>query len=114
MSQAERTQAELEAKLAALGPVDDDTRNHIVCSLIGHSRIQTYFWGEYYCGRCGDKVGDSLASIYPGAEKAVVVGHDCDVCRKNYEECTWQDKLFAPDPFARKPEEAEEPPVAST
>lgn len=95
------TEAELLEKLKILDPEDDEQRNSLTCSLIGHSRIQDYFWGEFTCARCGDKVGDSLASIYPDADKVVVVGHDCDVCRSNYSECDWKDKIFTPDPFTK-------------
>lgn len=107
------TQAELEKKLAALGPIDEATRNRIVCSMIGHSRIQTYFFGYYYCARCGEQIGDHLGSVYAGAEKAVIVGHNCNQCRLNYEACTWKDKLFTPDPFAPESEEAEQHPVSA-
>jgi hypothetical protein len=103
------TEAELLAKLEALGPVSEETRNSVTCSLVGHSRIQTTFFGYFYCARCGDQVGDSLGSIYPAAAQAVVVGHDCEVCQKNYAECTWQDKVFAPDPFKKADPDA--PPV---
>lgn len=90
---------QLLAKIKALGQISDEQRNSIVCALIGHSRIQTLCFGYYSCGRCGDQVGDTLASVYPGAETAVVVGHNCKVCRKNAEMPTWRDRLFAPDPF---------------
>ncbi len=99
MATTEMTPDELLAKLAVLGPMDDEQRNKVVCSLIGHSRIQTYCFGYYNCARCGEQLGDALGSEYPGAVTAVVVGHNCEHCRTNYEQCTWQDKLFAPDPF---------------
>jgi hypothetical protein len=84
-------------------PIKDDTqRNSIVCSLIGHSWICTAFFGYRYCGRCGDQLGDSLASIDPGVTRAVIVGHNCKVCRTNYKNCTWRDKLYAPDPFKKQ------------
>lgn len=95
------TRKALLAKLDALQPISDEQRNKITCSLIGHSRIQTICFGYFYCARCEAQVGDNLAGLYPGAEKAVVVGHDCDTCHANYAECTWEDKLFAPDPFAK-------------
>ncbi len=93
------TKKELLAKLKALGPISEQQRNDIVCSLIGHSRIQTYFFGYYNCARCGAQIGDSLGGCYSGAEKAVIVGHSCPTCRENYKKCTWKDKLFCPDPF---------------
>ncbi len=96
-----RTKKELLEKLNALGPLDEATRNRVVCSLIGHSRIQTFFFGQFHCARCGEKVGDNLISVYNEAAEAVVAGHDCPTCRANYKKCTWRDKIFAPDPFAK-------------
>ncbi len=80
---------------------DKDHRNSIVCSLIGHSKICTTCWGYRYCGRCGDQLGDSLGSIDYGIKEAVVVGHNCPDCKKNYKKCTWKDKLYAPNPFKK-------------
>lgn len=96
------TKKELMQKLKALGNLDKSTRNSIVCVLIGHSLIQTTCFGYHYCGRCGDQVGDTLGSVYPGAEEAVIVDHNCKTCRKNYKSLTWKDKIYAPDPFKRK------------
>ena len=93
-------------KLAFLGPMDVETRNGVVCSLIGHSRIQTACFGYFHCARCGAQVGDTLASSYEGAKTAVVVGHKCIACVANYQACTWRDKIFAPDPFAEAPVDA--------
>ena len=78
--------------------LDADKRAAIVCALVGHSRIQTAFFGYYNCGRCGAQVGDSLGGVYPGAETAVVIGHACDTCRENAKSLTWRDTLYAPDP----------------
>ena len=75
---------------------------HIVCALIGHSKIQTACFGYYYCGRCSDQVGDALGSIYPQAEQAVIIGHNCETCRKNYKKMTWRDKFMVPYPFKTK------------
>jgi len=95
------TKKELMKKLKALDldPKDKETRNEVVCALIGHSRIQDLCFGYYTCARCGEQLGDGLAGMYSGAEKAVVVGHNCDTCRENYKACTWKDKLYTPDPF---------------
>lgn len=88
------TKAEVMQRVKGL---DTERRNATVCALVGHSKIQTIY---YNCGRCGAQVVDSLASVYPGAEKAVVIGHNnCDVCRKNAETLTWRDTLHAPDLF---------------
>lgn len=87
--------------LTTLKPLPKESQASVTCALIGHSRIQTMCFGYYNCARCGDQLGDTLASIYNGAEKAVVVGHKCKVCERNYKECTWKDKFMCPDPFGR-------------
>ena len=89
---------ELTEKIKALGEISEDQKRHIVCSLVGHSNIQTTFFGYYYCGRCGDQVGDSLGSTYIN-NSVVIVGHNCDECRENYKKLKWEDKYLAPDPF---------------
>lgn len=96
------TKRELLRKLAALGDISEQQKKNIVCSLIGHSRIQTCCFGYYTCGRCDAQVGDSLGSIYPDAERMVIIGHKCETCQKNYAECTWKDKFMCPDPFAEE------------
>lgn len=78
-----------------------EQRNEIVCTLIGHSRISTTCFGYRYCGRCEKQVGDSLGGVDFGIKGAVIVGHNCKECRKNYKECTWRDKLYCPDPFKK-------------
>jgi hypothetical protein len=96
-----KNEAELLAKLDAIGPTDDEERNSITCAIIGHSKIQHHFFGEFTCARCGDRVGDSLAGIYSDAPNVVVVGHDCDVCHSSYANLDWRDKIFTPDPFKK-------------
>lgn len=72
-----------------------------VCALIGHSRIQQYCFGYFNCARCGAYVGDSLGGIYD-ATTIVIEGHDCPLCRKNYQALGWKDKLLCPHPFKSK------------
>lgn len=101
---AEITEQELMQKLASLGDITEEQRNAIVCSLLGHSKIQRFCFGYYTCSRCGALVGDSLGSVYPQASEVVVVGHmngECSTCKTNYEKLGWQDKIFCPDPFVR-------------
>ena len=93
------TEQELMAKLEALGEMDEDTRNNVVCSLLGHSNIQDSCFGYYNCARCGEHVGDAVGGIYDSSD-VVVVGHDCPKCRANYEKLNWRHKIFVPDPFA--------------
>jgi hypothetical protein len=82
------------AKIEALGPgIDEDTRNGIVCALIGHSRIVDACFGQITCGRCGAIVGDTLAGCYD-MKGHTVIDHNCEACRDNYAKMGWQDKLF--------------------
>ena len=100
-----QSKRELVEKLKLLGITDEDQKKEVTCSLIGHSKIQTTFFGYYYCARCGAQVGDSLGGVYPGAKDTVIVGHNCSTCRENYEKLTWKDKIFCPDPFIKKEKE---------
>lgn len=94
------TEQEFMKKLASLGELDEDTRNHVVCSLLGHSKIHKFFFGTYYCSRCGDRLGSTLEGIYP-TQDVVVIDHDCPTCRDNYDKLDWRNKIFTPDPFAK-------------
>jgi len=98
LKESEHTEASVLARVADLGA---ETQMRMVCALVGHSRIQTTFFGYYYCGRCGEQVGDAMASSYPAAKTAVIVGHGCATCRKNAQTLTWQDTLLSPDPFPK-------------
>lgn len=96
------TKTELLKKLKLLQPKTLSQRNTLTCALIGHSRIQTVFFGYYSCARCGDQLGDTLGSVYSEASNAVIVGHNCKTCRKNYKQLMWKDKLYAPNPFEKE------------
>ena len=92
---------ELMSKLKLLRPFENkQQRNEIVCALIGHSEIVEVCWGYWTCGRCIEQLGDSLGGAYSNTV-AVIVGHNCKVCRKNYKALTWKDKLYCPDPFKK-------------
>ena len=93
------TKAEVLKRIKGL---DEETQKKMVCALVGHSKIHDYIIGAHYCARCGELVGDTLASIYPGANYAVVVGHNCPTCRENYNNTTWRDRLLAPEPFTQE------------
>lgn len=77
-------------------------RKSTVCALIGHSLIVDGFMGEVYCGRCEAKIADQLMGVFPNAERSVRIGHNCEVCRKNYKEMDWKDKFLVPNPFTKK------------
>ena len=44
-----KTEKELLDKLDLLGIEDEEQRKEVTCSLIGHSKIQTYCFGYYRC-----------------------------------------------------------------
>lgn len=93
------TKDEARARLKGL---DAEKQKRVLCGLVGHSKIVTMFWGYVYCGRCGEQVGDKLASSFDTG-KSVVVGHNCDTCQSNFKALTWQDTMLAPDPFKANP-----------
>lgn len=95
------SQAEVQRRIEGL---DEATQKRMICALVGHSKIQDYCFGYYYCARCGEQVGDSLGSIYPDAENVVILDHDCEICRANYKKCGWQDTLMTPDPYVQEEE----------
>jgi hypothetical protein len=96
------TKKELMQVLKIIPYNSKEQRNSIVCSLIGHSCISTKCWGYRYCGRCGVQLGDNLCNIDSGATDAVVIGHNCSLCKENYRKCTWKDKIYTPYPFSKK------------
>jgi len=96
-----KTKKQLMEVMKKIPIKDKEQRNNIICSLIGHSRICTTCIGYRYCGRCGDQLGDSLGSMDFGNKSAVLIGHNCPTCRKNYKKCTWKDKLYVKNPFTK-------------
>lgn len=95
------TKKELIAKIKAMGSITKDQRNMVVCSLIGHSNIIENCFGYISCSRCKQQIGDALAGCYSN-ENAVIVGHNCKTCKKNFKKLSWKDKLYVPDPFKKK------------
>ena len=71
----------------------------LLCIWLGHSMIMTSFFGYHYCGRCGETLGDTLMGGFPQGNLAVVIGHQCRICKENYKNMTWKDKLLVADPF---------------
>ena len=94
------TKKELLKKLKLLDLKDGGQIKHIVCTLIGHSNIETICIGYHYCGRCGNQVGDTLAGAYTNG-KMVIINHNCPTCRENYKKMGWRDKFMVPDPFKK-------------
>ena len=95
----EITKEELLEKLKVIKPKNKEQRNELVCASIGHSLIMENCLGYHHCGRCGTQLGDTLGSIFPTAKIAVIIGHKCSTCKKNYKKLTWRDKLYCPNPF---------------
>jgi hypothetical protein len=85
---------------ASIAP-DEDTRKTIACALLGHSKIVETCFGYINCARCGIRLGDTLGGAY-SLEDTVIVGHNCQTCRVNYEKLDWRHKVMTPDPFAEK------------
>ena len=67
----------------------------VFCALFGHSNVETGFFGYVYCGRCGSRVGDTLAGMYYNRE-SVVVGCGCDGCKINAKKLKLKDKMLLP------------------
>ncbi len=44
----------------------------IYCVKHGHALYIYKFWGYVHCGRCGDQIGDTLASCFPCDERIEV------------------------------------------
>ena len=66
----------------------------IYCVKHGHAKFITKCFGYVYCGRCGDQLGDTLASTYP-CDSVMVVGckdKSCKVCGPIREKLNKMDK----------------------
>lgn len=79
----------------------------IYCVKNGHAKYVDTFFGEVYCGRCGDKIGDTLSSVFPLDEHASpnCKNSPCEVCDPivkelgNLDRKIWDNwiKLYAQD-----------------
>lgn len=92
------TREEYDAKMAALEPMTEEQRKSVTCYLLGHSHIHTSCFGYVHCARCGEQIGDQLGGCFFDPLE-VRVGHNCPICRANYDKLGWEDKVFTPDPF---------------
>jgi hypothetical protein len=86
---------------AKITDLDENQAKSVVCALVGHSRIIDSCFGYIYCARCGAQIGDNLCGVF-SLDDNVIVGHDCDLCRKNYKNMDWRDKFMAPNPFEKE------------
>ena len=79
----------------------------IFCVIFGHTNIHYVWFGYHDCARCGERLGDSLASIYFN-DSVVATGHNCEQCRTNYKKLRWHEKILAPYPFTEEEEKKKE------
>lgn len=81
-----------------IAKVPKGRRAAMVCAMVGHSRIVTTCFGYVYCARCEAQIGDSLGGATNLMDK-VIVGHNCEECRKAYRNMTWRSKFMVANPF---------------
>lgn len=94
------TRAEVLKRIKGLSGAQ---RRSVVCSLVGHSRIVTAFFGYINCARCGEQIADKLGGAgFAEAPNCVQVGHNCAICRKNFRRMGWKDKLLTTNPFKKE------------
>ena len=63
----------------------------IYCVKHGHANYVWRFYGYVHCGRCGEQIGDQLASVFDTKHK-MVVGHKCKTCNKIRKKLSQLDK----------------------
>ena len=95
------TLAQVKKRIKGLG---EEQAKVVVCTLVGHSRIEHSCFGQRTCARCGEITGDVLMG---GARKdVVIIGHDCGVCCELQKPLTWRDTFMAPEPTPPKKEKS--------
>lgn len=77
-----------------------DQKMAIYCVMNGHAKIITTCFGYVHCKRCGDQIGDRLASTFDLTDY-VIDKHDCDECRENYKKLKRHEKAYCGDPFKK-------------
>lgn len=76
-----------------------EVRRAIECVRHGHPPVISLgFMGYVYCARCEAHIGDRLAGVFDMTDKCIV-GHDCDVCRKVWNDLTPDQRRLTPNPF---------------
>ena len=90
--------------LLRLRGLSKESQKAVACALIGHSQIVAVDWGYIHCGRCGARIGDSLAGCFDNST-VVILGDickkNCVSCRRNYARMGWRDKFLVPHPFKK-------------
>lgn len=72
-----------------------EQRRAIYCVRHGHSRVVTLCFGEVGCARCENRIGDTLMSTFDMSD-VVILGHDCERCRRNAAKLTREDLALLP------------------
>lgn len=88
------TEAGVRARIAGL---PEPVQQRVVCALVGHSRIVTYYMGYISCARCTAQIGDAMGGVDTLVGR-VLAGHNCEACAQTIAQLTWHDTLLAPDP----------------
>lgn len=84
---------------AALAPFDIEKRPSMACSLLGHTKISSYFFGYISCVRCDATIGDNLSGAFDASDR-VFTGHPDDCGHKkcqqgqNIKSMTWRDRYL--------------------
>ena len=63
----------------------------IYCVKHGHADYVWMFFGYVHCGRCGEQIGDRLASVFDTTNK-ILIGHKCKTCHKLEKKLSLLDK----------------------
>ena len=69
----------------------------IYCVKHGHAKYVDTCCGEVYCGRCGDKIGDTLAGVFDLSDRLLVgckKGKRCKVCPAVVKSLSKMDRLI--------------------
>ena len=61
--------------------LNKEQKMRIYCIKHGHAKFVTKCFGYVYCGRCGEQLGDQLASYFDTTD-LMVIGHKCKICNR--------------------------------
>lgn len=71
-------------------------RRFLLCMRIGHPQVVDVCFGYVTCARCNAQLGDNLGGAGVDLSSHVVVGHDCEACRKNARALRPSDRWLLP------------------
>lgn len=78
-----------------------EQKRSIYCVMHGHSKIISMCFGYVSCARCETQIGDTLGGCFDTSD-AVVVDHDCAICRKNLKNLKPKDTTLVPPAILKK------------